>query len=158
MRRLQAVHRGLPWRTERRADGARVLNLVPHTEAAEMHRVLDTAHALSSQDPDAVAFVAAVSAARAVRSAETDAVDVDEGTWSRARSFADRQEWHMTRTVFRAVVTHAVLDRDEPVAVLIAQHALTRRDLDLALTRARNLPDVPSKTHHALLRGHHPGA
>lgn len=116
-----------------------------------MHRVLDAAHALASQNPDAAAFVASVSAARAIRSAEMN--DVDDATWNRARAFADRQGWHLTRAVLRAVVTHEVLDRDEPAAVLIAQHALTRRDLDLALTRVSGLPDVPSKSHHALLRG-----
>lgn len=153
MRRLQAVHHGLPWRTERRADGARAHNLVPHTEVAQMHRVLDAAHQLCSQDPGAAAFVAAVSAAWAVRGDRSGEVDVDDATWSRARTFADRQGWRLTRAALRAVVTHEVLDGDEPVAVLIARHGLTRRDLDLALTRVSELSDVPSKTHHDLLRG-----
>lgn len=156
VRRLQAVHRGLPWRTERRADGARVESMAHHTEAATMRRVLNTAHSISPQDTDAVAFVASVAAARAIRgaeSAEATAVDVDAATWTRARVFADRHGWHMTRPVLRAAVTHEVLERNEPVAVLVVRHALTRRDLDLALTHATGLPDVPSTSHHALLRG-----
>lgn len=153
LRRLQAVHHGLPWRVERRADGARVKSLVSHTSVDTLHRLLVSAQSTAAEDPTAAAFVEEVSQARALRAADPAAPNLDAGTWERARSFAKQHGWHLTRPILRAVVTHEVLNQKDPVAVLVAGHGLTRRDLDLALTRAVELPDVPNNAHRALLRG-----
>lgn len=153
MRRLQAAHRGLPWRTERRVDGARVDSLVSRTQTDAMQRILARAQKHSSSDLDAAAFVATISAAREVRARKRTSMDIDTSTWSRARRFAAQHQWHLTHPILRSAVTHEVLDDSEPVAVLIARHGLTRRDLDLALTKTKSLPDAPSRDHQALLRG-----
>lgn len=157
LRRLQAVHRGVPWRTKRRADGARVENLVPHAVTTTMQRILTTAEASKAEDPDAAAFAATVAAARAVRRAAAGVaagVAADDTIWNRARRYAQIHGWHLTKPTLRAAVTHELLAESAPVAVLIADHALTRRDLDLALTQAIELPDTPSAGHRGLLRGH----
>lgn len=153
MRRLQAVHRGLPWRAQRRADGARVKTLVPHSEVSTMQRLVDAAESISPKDPNATAFLHAVARVRDLRSGAPDVPALDATTWGRARSFARQHGWRLTHPVLRAVVTHEVLDRSEPVATLVSRYGLTRRDLDLALTRVSGLPDVPSRSDQALLRG-----
>ena len=134
-RRLQAAHRGLPWRTERRADGGRVKNLVPYTQLGDLHRVERTARATGAAHPDAEAFVAALAAHRAHRAGDSSVPPVDAATWSRARAYAARHGLALVQTALRALVTHELLARVEPVAVLVRSHALTRRDLDLALTQ-----------------------
>lgn len=153
LRRLQAVQHGLPWRVERRADGERVKNLVSHTAVDTLNRLLVCAQSTASKDPAAAAFLEEVSRARELRAAGTAAPNLVSGTWERARSFASQHGWHLTRPVLRAVVTHEVLSQKEPVALLVAGYGLTRRDLDLALTGAVGLPDVPSDADRALLRG-----
>lgn len=156
LRRLQAVHGGLPWRTERRSDGARVENLVPYAAAETMQRILTAAEASKAGDPDAAAFAAAVAAARAVRrpaAAAAVAPAVDDVIWRRARTYAQAHGWHLTKPILRAAVTHELLGRSAPVAILIVDHVLSRRDLDLALTQATELPDSPSTHHRGLLRG-----
>lgn len=153
LRRLQAVHHELPWRVERRADGARVETLVSYTSADTLRRLLASAQCTAAVDPEAAAFVEEVSRARALRAADAVAPDPDPGTWKRARRFAAQHGWRLTRQILRAAVTHEVLNREDPVAILVADYGLTRRDLDLALTRAVDLPDVPSDADLALLRG-----
>lgn len=154
MRRLQAVHRGLPWRAERRPDGERAQNFTSHAEVRELQRVLSAAEELAAaDDPDAAAFAAAVTNARRRREVNSQTPDADQATWDGARRFAADRGWPMTRRTLRAVITHEVLERPEPVAVLIDGLALTRRDLDLALTRVATLPPVPVGADHDRLRG-----
>ena len=71
----------------------------------------------------------------------------------RSRGFAGRYGWNMTQRLLKACVTHEVLDTDRPLAIVISDHGLSRRDLDLGLTRVRDLPDLPTPSHHGLLRG-----
>lgn len=153
LRRLQSVHCGLPWRAERRADGARVDSIVSYTEVATMHRVVESARANSADDLDAAAFVSSVSATRVARATPGASFDVDAVTWNRARTFAQRRGWSVTRAILNSVVTHEVLGDHQPVAVLITAYSLTRRDLDLALTQVQDLPTAPSAATHDLLRG-----
>lgn len=79
--------------------------------------------------------------------------DVAEATWQHSRRFADAQGRPITRRWLHAAVTHEVLTEDAPVASLIARYGLSRRDLDLGLTRAATLPTAPIRAHHDLLRG-----
>ncbi|MBS4752783.1 hypothetical protein KG112_08175 [Nocardioides sp. zg-ZUI104] len=151
-RRLQAAHRGLPWREGRRKDGERVQALVSHDAVDDLQQLMRAA-ALVAGDDEAAAFIAAVGAARPRRCAGSEVPAVDEATWQRARRFADAQGRPITRRWLHAVLTHEVLTQDAPVAVLIARYGLSRRDLDLGLTRAATLPTAPTSTHHDLLRG-----
>lgn len=151
-RRLQAVHRDLPWRAEKRTPEERTDNLVAHTEVATMHRILGHAHAMGD-DSEGVAFIAAVSAAREARRGQGGGPGASAHDWAPAREFAGRYGWNMTQRLLKACVTHEVLNTDQPLAVVIRDHGLSRRDLDLALTRVRDLPDLPAPPHHDLLRG-----
>ncbi|TWH03137.1 hypothetical protein L615_001200000060 [Nocardioides sp. J9] len=93
-RRLQAVHAGLPWRAERREDGARVASMVSADALTQLRNCLDAANATlplqssatpsaapaasdrsgaarqrsgATADRGAIAFIAAVDAARGAR-------------------------------------------------------------------------------------------
>ena len=151
-RRLQAVHRGLPWRAEKRPPAERTDNLVAHTEVATMHRILDHAHAMGD-DAEGVAYIAAVSAAREARRGQGAGSGASAHNWTSARRLAGRHGWNMTQRLLKACVTHETLDTDQPLAVVIRDHGLSRRDLDLGLTRLHDLPDLPVPSHHDLLRG-----
>ncbi|WP_457208451.1 hypothetical protein [Nocardioides sp. P5_C9_2] len=151
-RRLQAVHRGLPWRAEKRTPEERTDNLVAHTEVATMRRILERAHAIAD-DEEGAAFIAAVSAAREARRVQGAAPCASAHDWAAARRFADRHGWTMTQRLLKACVTHETLNTDQPLAIVIRDHGLSRRDLDLGLTRVRDLPDLPAPSHHDLLRG-----
>lgn len=151
-RRLQAVHRGLPWRAEKRTPEDRTDNLVAHTEVATMHRILGHAHSMGN-DADGIAYVAAISAARQARRGQGAGPDASAHDWTAARRFAGRYGWNMTQRLLKACVTHEVLDTDRPLAIVIRDHGLSRRDLDLGLTRVRDLPDLLTPSHHDLLRG-----
>lgn len=151
-RRLQAVHRGLPWRAEKRTPEERTDNLVAHTEVATMHRILGHAHAMGD-DAEGVAFTAAVAAAREARRGQGAGPGASAHEWASARRFAGRYGWDMTQRLLKACVTHEVLGTDQPLAIAIRNHGLSRRDLDLGLTRVRDLPDLPVPSHHDLLRG-----
>lgn len=156
LRRLQACHHGLPWRTARRADGERVQSIVPPTIVADLARALTQANATVStdQERDASAFVTVVAHARAERAgAESEAVAPSTGDWERARRYAATVGIDLTKRLLRAAVTHEVLDETAPAAVLARRYSLTRRDLDLALTRLPDLPAVPNSGDMALLRG-----
>lgn len=156
LRRLQAVYRGLPWREPRRTDGERVTELVSQTAVDQLQRLLRTADAAVSghvdTDLEAEAFINAVVLARKERANGT-AGPADVAGWASARRFALRHGMTLTSRTLRAIVTHELLDQAAPVAVLAARFRLTRRDLDLALTKVPQLPVVPAASHHALLRG-----
>jgi hypothetical protein len=153
-RRLQATHRGLPWRAERRPDGDRVANLTPHTTLSSLHRAHDTARVAEPDDHDAQAFISALQAARSQRHAHLAAdANIEEATWARARRYAETQGLTLTKPILRALVTQEIFDLSEPVAVLVSRFALTRRDLDLALTRIADLPPATSPEVRDLLRG-----
>ncbi|SEB48522.1 hypothetical protein SAMN04489844_0251 [Nocardioides exalbidus] len=151
-RRLQAVHRGLPWRAEKRSPEARTDNLVAHTEVDTMHRILGHAHAMVD-DAEGVAFIAAISAAREARRGQGAGPGASAHDWTSAREFAGRYGWNMTQRLLKACVTHETLNTDQPLAIVIRDYGLSRRDLDLGFTRVRDLPDVPVPSHHDLLRG-----
>jgi hypothetical protein len=158
-RRLQAAHRGLPWRAARRGDGERVESMVGPEIVDAVHRVLDAAsQAAERGDADAAAFARAVAAYRSARGITRDLNSVDYAAvttseWSSARRFADRFELRLTKPILKAVVTHEVLVQARPLQALTEQHALTRRDLDLALTHIRAAETGPDVTARALLRG-----
>ncbi|MGY1814336.1 hypothetical protein [Blastococcus sp. SYSU D00820] len=151
LRRLQAVHHGVPWRRERRGDGDRVDELPPLSLVCEVARVVAVAGA--DRGADAAAFVAAVDAARRARRGDAEAGTADPASWRRARAFAERHGLGLTQRVLAAAVTHELLQIEQPVAVLIAAAGLTRRDLDLGLTHVAVLPERPSELQRAVLRG-----
>ncbi|WP_209715807.1 hypothetical protein [Marmoricola sp. OAE513] len=165
LRRLQAVHRDLPWRQPRRADGARVaamiqpatLDALRHTEASALRHASDPTSTLHQE---AAAFLTVLAQARTEQdiTAATTAAGGDTTTqanarWRAARSFAASRSMNLTKPVLAAAITYEVLEQDEPVAVLISNHGLTRRDLDLALTRAQGLPLHPEPENCRILRG-----
>ncbi|MGY1914409.1 hypothetical protein [Blastococcus sp. SYSU DS0973] len=150
LRRLQAVHHGVPWRRERRGDGERVDALPSPSLVGEVARVVAVAGA--DRGADAAAFITAVNAARRARRGDAEAA-TDPADWRRARAFAERHGLGLTSRALAAAVTHEVLLTEQPLAVHIAAAGLTRRDLDLGLTHAAALPDQPSDRHRAVLRG-----
>ena len=151
-RRLQAAHRGLPWRTARMEDGQRIKKLIRNTQLVSLDRVLRLAIAEAGRDTSAAAFVAAVDGARARRRGSVDG-EVNAQTWETARAFSASHGLHLTRTSLRSLITHEVLALAEPAAVIVARYGLTRRDLDLALTQLAALPTTPTSRHLDLLRG-----
>lgn len=151
-RRLQTVHRGLPWRAEKQATSDRIDALVSHTEVLTLQRILSHANA-TADDPEAAALRTAVSTARDARCGKEARVDLSPEDWSRARRFAARYDWTLTQRLLKSCVTHETLDFDEPIAVLIDRYGLSRRDLDLAPTRVCELPEAPGPAHRDLLRG-----
>ena len=151
LRRLQAVHHGVPWRREHRRDGERVDDLAPPSLVSEIARLVAVAE--TDRGADAAAFLAAVDAARRARRGDTEPGTADPMAWRCARAFAERYGLGLTKRALAAAVTHEVLLTEQPVAVLIAAARLTRRDLDLGLTHAAALPELPSDQERAVLRG-----
>lgn len=151
-RRLQAAHRGLPWRAERKSPDVRAEQLISHAEVAALRRVLRHADS-AGDDPDAAAFSSTVTAARDARRSRSTPAAGDDGDWARARQFAARHGWNLTHRLLKACVTHETLDLDQPVAVLVRDYGLSRRDLDLALTSVHAMPALPDSRRHDLLRG-----
>lgn len=157
LRRLQAVDRGLPWREQRRADGERVSGLVNKTALSQLQRLLRTGRCrhLRRRGPGPRGRGVHQRGCRrpcgtgrrdCPRSGRGRQLGVGEAV--RAPPRCEPHQWTL-----RAIVTHELLDQAVPVAVLAARFRLTRRDLDLALTRVPELPAMPATTHHALLRG-----
>lgn len=159
LRRLQAVHHGLPWREQRRKDGERVRSLVHHTCLEQIEKIAAQAErtlADERSDPDAEAFVAVLTQARAVRSERTEQTEATKptaATSSRARASAARHDFTLTEPILRAVITHEILAMEVPLAVLIRNYRLTRSNLDLALTRTTTDVVRPASAEMALLRG-----
>ena len=157
-RRLQAVHRDLPWRAQRRGDGERVRAL-PGPE--EVHRVAaleDAARLGAATEAGAEAFVTAVQSAREARGRGSKSRTLNDQTWTQARRFAAEHGWAMTWTRLNRAMTHEVLAQAKPAAVLVATAGLTRADLDLALTAASGLAATPSEEHRQTLRGRTPSS
>ncbi|RYP84227.1 hypothetical protein EKO23_16330 [Nocardioides guangzhouensis] len=162
LRRLQSVHHGVPWRQARRSDGERVASLISHNLVPHLHRVELAARDLLSlpaarrgdvDQTGATDFLEALDRARAARVAGRKTTSPEASTWRRARAFAREHGMDMTVPVLRALVTHELLTAETPVATAIGRHGLTRRDLDLALTSAAELPKLPGEDVRALLRG-----
>ncbi len=152
-RRLQAVHGGLPWRAKRHAVGARASASVPTALLDALAPLLGAARQSAGEDRDAAAFVTVVEAARQGRRSGTGLPALDAGRWKSARQFAASQGASLTQNALWAALTLEVLGENTPVAVLIDQCNLTRRDLELALGEAAALPDAPGLPNHLLLRG-----
>ena len=149
-RRLQTVRAGVPWRKERRADGERVAGLVQPTIVNEVAALMHPATA--GDRPGADALAASVEAARRRQRDSTEA-DVPTSVWARARSFAqDRGLW-LTKRHLAAAATYEVLSTAAPVASLVREFRLTRRDLDLGLALAAELPEHLGAENYVALRG-----
>ena len=166
LRRLQAAHHEVPWRQSRRCDGERLSSLVPAHRLRDLHRVERRAQGvLAAPNPttaprertEATHFLEALEAARRDRrrgaSCSTSALTATFPGWASGRAFADRNGLRLTIPIMRALATHEVLVEPLPVTVLIARFGLSRRDLDLALTAAADLPDRPATSAGELLRG-----
>jgi hypothetical protein len=126
-RRLQAAHRGVPWRKERRADG------VPgRSGAGALQAALDDARLRRRRDHGS---------------------GIDAPVWTAARKYAHSHDARITKRDLDAVATYEVLQEIAPVVALIQTYSLTRRDLDLALNSAARLPNEPDPAQQALLRG-----
>lgn len=149
LRRLQAVHRDVPWRRERRSAGERISRLAPASLAEELSHLVELAEAADS--PAAVAFLTEVTAARGCRLGASDArTETTPETWTQARRFAEDRGVRLTRTVLSAAVTHEVLLEAQPLAVLIPTAGLTRRDLDLGLTHVAPTSALSDEQRNAL--------
>ncbi len=149
-RRLQAVHAGVPWRKERRADGERITTLV-QPEIADQIAGLLPADGVAGRD-GAGALLAAVHAARR-RRRDRDCADVPAPVWAQARRFAGERGLHLTKRNLDAAATYEVLAGPTPVARVVREFALTRRDLDLGLALAAGLPVEPNEEDCVALRG-----
>lgn len=156
LRRLQAAHRGLPWRQPRRADGERVATMVQPSALDRLQGLEGLAHAAATDNthPDAILALETLATARAIRAGKDAAI----GTfaWLATRRFAEDHGMPLTKVILSAAITYEVLGQQLPAAVLITTYRLTRRDLDLALVLAKTLPRVPSAEHVELLRGPDP--
>lgn len=151
--RLQAAHHRVPWRKGRQPDGARIANLPVPGLAAELARVVSEAEA--DRGEGARALTAVVAHARRIRLGETtERVTSDPRRWQLARAFACGHGMVLTALALSAAVTHEALLTGQPIAVLVPRLSLTRRDLDLGLAHAAELPATPSDSHRAALRGH----
>lgn len=157
-RRLQSVHRGLPWRAERRADGERVDDLAGPEEIDRVAKLEKLAREKAAKDVGAEAFLRAVRHARELRGRGSKVKSLDDQTWVTARRFATAQGWAMSWPRLCRTMTHEVLGESRPAALLITDAGLTRADLDLALTAAAGLPATPSAVHQGMLRGQTPSS
>lgn len=150
LRRLQAAHHEVPWRTPRRGDGERVAQLPSPELAHELAGLEQRARQHSGEgDAGASALLEVVTAARAARRTAV----FDPQVWDQAKRYAVRQGVVLTRSTLSSAVTHEVLLIREPVAVLASLHRLSRADLDLGLTHAAALANTPSGSHRQALRG-----
>lgn len=161
--RLQAAHRGLPWRKQRRDDGERIAALPQPELLTEIAGLLPSDGVAGRTGAGAVQ--AALDAARLARAglSATAASDIDPEpspclgldpkVWRSARAYAKAHGVALTQRMLKAGVIFEALALSEPVAVLATRFRLTRRDLDLGLTQAASLPAVPQPEHAAALRG-----
>ncbi len=150
LRRLQATSRDLPWRRERREDGRRLDSLVPPEAAEQLGRILPVDGVAGASGASAVQ--AAMDDARARRRGAAGP-GLSPSVWAAGRRHAAAAGVPLTKRVLEKVVTYEVLTEDAPAALLMVRYGLTRRDLDLALVLAGRLPERPSETRAALLRG-----
>jgi len=151
LRRLQAASRGLPWRRERRADGARIAALVQPETADRINRLLPGDRMPGRTGPGAVQ--AALDDARRRRRG-IPVPELDPTVWSAARRHARSQGvMIVTRRELDAIATYEVLAEGAPAVQLLVHYRLTRRDLDRALVLADRLPEQPAESTCILLRG-----
>ncbi|MDT0165740.1 hypothetical protein Q9R32_09245 [Actinotalea sp. AC32] len=151
-RRLQATHRGVPWRKPRRADGERLESLVQPEVLEDLARMMPSG---AAPDP------AARHGARALAAAWEDARQRRRGSdsslpaavWASAREYARSQGRPITRAELDAAATYEILAEPQPAARLMQSYRLTRRDLDCAVVLAGRLPETPEPEHRGLLRG-----
>lgn len=148
LRRLQAAQRGAPSPSTRRSDGDR-MNDLPGPESASLVAVVEAAALSSPDDAAAAGFLSVLTAERRNRRRRA----ADPAMWSRAKAFAGQHGLALSRSLLSAAVTHEVLALPVPLAELILRHGLTRVDLDLGLTHARDLPESPTGEARAALRG-----
>jgi len=162
--RLQAAHRGLPWRKQRRDDGERIAALPQPELLTEIAGLLPSDGVAGRTGAGAVqAALDAARRARTAPAASAAGTDLDPGpstclgldpmVWRSARAYAKSRDVALTQRMLLAGVVFEVLDLPEPVAVLATRFRLTRRDLDLGLTWALSLPAAPQLEHAAALRG-----
>jgi hypothetical protein len=149
-RRLQAAHRGVPWRKERRADGERTSSLVQPDMVDTVARLLPADRVPGRSG--AGALQAALDDAR-LRRRRDHGSGIDAPVWTAARKYAHSHDARITKRDLDAVATYEVLQEIAPVVALIQTYSLTRRDLDLALNSAARLPNEPDPAQQALLRG-----
>lgn len=151
LRRLSAVHRGLPWRSPRRADGEKIASLPSAALAHVLASLIRLAQAGS--EIGAAELLAAVSDTyRDLHSPATDRAQSAED-WSRAVAFASGHGVSLDRRSLRSAVTHTLLMQKRPLASLACQHGLNRRDLELGLSQMTHLPAIPDPLTVAMLRG-----
>lgn len=150
LRHLRAILEDVPSGTPRRPDGQRIATL---PTAADGRAVLALLPADGERPARGAAdLAAAVDAARARRRGD-EAPGPAQVAWARARQFAASRGVHVDKRTLDALATHEVLAQKVPLCELVATYGLTRRDLDLALTTAVELPPVPDEATAVLLRG-----
>ena len=150
LRRLRAILEDVPSGAPRRRDGERIATLPTATDGRAVLALLSA----DGEQParGAADLAAAVDAAR-VRRRGDEAPGPAQVAWARARQFAASRGVRVGKRALDALATHEVLDQKVPLCELVATYRLTRRDLDLALTTAAELPPVPDEATAVLLRG-----
>ncbi|GGB98969.1 hypothetical protein [Cellulomonas carbonis] len=151
-RRLQATHRGVPWRKPRRADGERLESSIQPEVLEDLARMIPSG---AAPDPatrrGAGALAAAWKDARRRRRGGNSSLPA--AVWASAREYARSQGRPITRAELDAAATYEALAELQPAARLMQSYRLTRRDLDLAVVLAGRLPEAPEPEHRDLLRG-----
>jgi len=153
MRRLQTIHRELPWQPGRRAQTHKVPDNLPDVRdiTADIDRLARSA--AESSSGHAKAFMAVMAAFDLTAAAGKPRTEPAPTTWAAARRFAAEHDVHLTKAMLKSAATLRVLAQPAPVAELIALYKLTRRDLDLAAPTAQALPDSPDGHTARSLRG-----
>ncbi|RYF60609.1 MAG: hypothetical protein EOO27_05215 [Comamonadaceae bacterium] len=149
LRRLREIHAGGGPRKPNRTTEERVGAMVSHRLVEDLARVEGVA--VDSDDDRVGAFRAAVAFARAHRGSGPAATSSFER--AKAWAFAADQGLELTARRLNIIVTHEVLRRPEPVALLALTYQLTKNDFEFGMTEALDLEPVPTAAQARALRG-----
>jgi hypothetical protein len=157
LRRLQAVHHGLPWARPGVAEGQRI-ETDEERVAISMVAARDLQDLLASTDGPAAAN--AGSDEEVVLRIVSEALETpraittfDGGEWKRVHAFARSHGVRLTKDVLRQAVIATVLERAVPLTVLIDRHQLTAGDVDLVAKRSSHASADFDSGEQTLLRG-----
>lgn len=151
LHRLQAHHRRLPWQVGR-GPKDELATTPGSTATADIDPALKAAKTDTSGDGDA--FLAIIAAAALAPKTLAAVAKMPEPVRRAAERYAAGHAISLTDTLLRNAGTEILLaTTTAPVATLMSDHGLTRRDLDRALAAVAELPEVPDAAAAAALRG-----
>lgn len=154
LRRLAAVHQGLPWRRERRADGSRTAQRPDPSVVQTVASLIDAAQAAAGDaEADAVLTVTAVVESAVAGECFQRLTQVDGKVWEKARAFGKVNGLGITKQDLAASAVYRALDSCKPVAIIAREHQLSRENLEHGLHLANALPQTPEPSDRELLRG-----